>query len=230
MATAAADVEGIAAVGRANTAAAGRISGIAAAAGDEISAAVANLFGAYGQEYEAVILQARAFEEQFAQALAAASSAYQQAESAAVAALQGLFGAPAAPARAPSLTIIPPFPANEVSIIMGGTGVPIPTPHLLQKANELYIRTTSVLPPIGLVTPEELYPLTGVKSLVLDKSVAQGLTILDAAIRAQVNPPNPSDSKSVTVFGVSQSAVIASLEMQKLMSEGSPFTTNSTSY
>lgn len=225
MATAAADVEGIgAAIGGANAAAAGRISGIAAAAGDEISAAIANLFGGYGQQFDAVIRQAQALQEEFAQALAAAGSAYQNTENAAVAALQGLFGAPAALAQAPSATVIPPFPANEVSIIMGGTGVPIPTPNLLFKANELYIRTTSVLPPIGLVTPEELYPLTGVKSMILDRSVAQGLTILDQAIRAQINPPNPSDSKSVTVFGVSQSAVIASLEMQKLMAEGAPFT------
>ncbi|SON59506.1 PE family protein PE3 [Mycobacterium simulans] len=219
MAAAAADVEGIgSAISAANQAAVGRISGLAAAAGDEVSAALANLFGAYGQEYAAVMRQAAAFQAEFTQALAAAGIAYQNAEVTAVAALQGVLGAPAAPAPAPAAAVLPPFPANELSLIMGGTGVPIPSANLISKANELYIRSMSVLPPIGLVTPEELYPLTGVKSLVLDASVNQGVAILDAAIREQI----VNNGQTVTVFGVSQSAVIASLEMQKLMSEPVP--------
>ncbi|WP_082274565.1 PE domain-containing protein [Mycobacterium innocens] len=52
MATAAADLEHIgAAVGSASAAAAGPTSSLAAAAADEVSAAIANLFGAYGREY-----------------------------------------------------------------------------------------------------------------------------------------------------------------------------------
>ncbi|SOJ52765.1 PE family protein PE3 [Mycobacterium simulans] len=221
MAAAAAEVEEIGlAISAANDAAAGQISGLAVAAGDEVSAAIANLFGAYGQECQAVMRQAAAFQAEFTRAVAAAGIAYQHVEDAAAVALQGVLGAPAAPAQAPGAATIPPFPANELSLIMGGTGVPIPSANLIAKANELYIRSMSVLPPIGLVTPEELYPITGVKSLVFDASVNQGLAILDAAIREQINPPV---SKTVTVFGISQSAVIASLEMQKLMSEGSPY-------
>ena len=62
--------------------AAGQTTGLLAAAEDEVSAAIANLFGAYGQEYQAVLSQAATFHNSFTQALAAAASAYAQAEAA----------------------------------------------------------------------------------------------------------------------------------------------------
>ncbi len=97
---------------------------------------------------------------------------------------------------------------------MGPTGVPIPDESYVQAANNLFVRSSDILRP--LYTPEELYPLTGVKSLTLNASVEEGLTILDNAIMAQLSIPG----NSVTVFGYSQSAIIASLEMQKLAALG----------
>ncbi|ORB50385.1 hypothetical protein BST40_11710 [Mycobacterium persicum] len=61
---------------------AGPITHVLPAAGDEVSAAVAQLVGAYGQEYQAVVAQAAAFHNQFVQALAGASSVYAQADAA----------------------------------------------------------------------------------------------------------------------------------------------------
>src|SRR3974377_1217780 len=90
MATAAADVAEIcSAIGAANSAAAGPTTSVAAAAADEVSAATAALFGAYGQEYQAIIKQATAFHEAFAAALASAGRAYSVAEAANASAISG---------------------------------------------------------------------------------------------------------------------------------------------
>ena len=57
--TAAANVAEIrSAIGAAKAAAAGPTTGVAAAAADEVSAATAKLFGAYAQEYHAVLTRA----------------------------------------------------------------------------------------------------------------------------------------------------------------------------
>ena len=66
-------------------------------------------------------------------------------------------------------------------------------------------------------TPEGLYPFTGVKDLTLDISLARGVTQLDNAINATIQP---GTNQSIAVFGVSQSAILASLEMPKLLAEG----------
>src|SRR5271156_7021150 len=84
MATAAADAAQInSAISAAKAAAAGPTTGLVAAAQDEVSAMTATLFGAYGQEYQAILQQASAFHEQFVAALAAAGNAYAGAEAAA---------------------------------------------------------------------------------------------------------------------------------------------------
>lgn len=64
----------------ANLAALAPTSTLAAAASDEVSAAIASLFSSYGQEYQALSAQAAAFQEQFVQALSNASRAYAAAE------------------------------------------------------------------------------------------------------------------------------------------------------
>ncbi|OWG25597.1 hypothetical protein B9D06_13275 [Mycobacterium tuberculosis] len=66
LATAAAHVDEIASTLRAaNAAAAGPTCNLLAAAGDEVSAATAALFSAYGREYQAVVKQAAAFHSEF---------------------------------------------------------------------------------------------------------------------------------------------------------------------
>src|ERR1700753_636069 len=83
IATAATDVEEIrSAIGAAKGAAVGPTTGLVAAAQDEVSAAVAALFGGYGKEYHSLLRQAAAFHGEFAATLAAAGNAYTAAETA----------------------------------------------------------------------------------------------------------------------------------------------------
>jgi hypothetical protein len=217
------------AITAAKTAAAGPTTGVAPAAADEVSAATAKLFGGYARHYQAVLAQAAAFHEEFAATLAAAGNAYTAAEAAntgAISAALGqltspiqslLGGAPAAPAaRIPTPMVAQPtLQGTTIGLVMGGSGIPIPPPYFVNAALTYLNQKFSVLPSNAqaLFTPEGLYPLTGVKSLTLDQSVSQGVQILDSAIKQQL-AADPSGS--VAVGGVSQSAIIASLEMDNL--------------
>ncbi|WP_158086792.1 outer membrane porin GjpA [Mycobacterium alsense] len=79
---------------------AGPTTGIAAAAHDEVSVAIASLFGGVGQEFQALGAQARAFHAQFVEVLNASAGAYVSAE---VANAQQTLGAVAAPAQVTEL-------------------------------------------------------------------------------------------------------------------------------
>ena len=181
-----------------------------------------------------MLKQASTFHEDFAAALAGAGNAYTQAEAANASAISGalrtltspiqslLGGGGATPALlgggggSPAPMVVqPPLQGTTVGLVMGGSGQPIPPPSSVTAALNYFNQNFSVLPSNAhaLVTPEGLYPLTGVKSLTLDVSVAQGVQILDSAIKNTL-AANPSGS--VAVFGISQSAVIASLEMENL--------------
>ncbi|QUR67716.1 PecA family PE domain-processing aspartic protease [Mycobacterium spongiae] len=86
-----ADLESIgSALSAANAAAAVPTTGLAAAAADEVSAAVATLFGGMGQEYQAISAQLSTFHQQFAQALSAGAGSYAAAEALSVAPLQAV--------------------------------------------------------------------------------------------------------------------------------------------
>jgi hypothetical protein len=61
---------------------------------------------------------------------------------------------------------------------------------------------------------EGLYPVTGVNSLTIDTSVAQGVATLNNAIMQQI-----ADGNHVDVFGYSQSSAISSMEMSQLAAE-----------
>jgi len=63
-----------------------------------------------------------------------------------------------------------------------------------------------------IATPEGLYPLTGINNLTFDVSAAQGVTILDGAIRSAIS----SGATQINVFGYSQSANIVSQEIMAL--------------
>ncbi|EUA93060.1 PE family protein [Mycobacterium ulcerans str. Harvey] len=66
MAVAAGELNDIGAlVGSANTAAAASTTDLMAAAGDEVSLAIARVFGAYGRDYQAFGVQAAEFHERF---------------------------------------------------------------------------------------------------------------------------------------------------------------------
>ena len=73
LASTAADVGKIgSAIIDANASAAGPTAGLVAAAEDEVSEAIAKLFGGYGQQYQAVLAKAATFHDDFTRALAAA--------------------------------------------------------------------------------------------------------------------------------------------------------------
>lgn len=87
--SAATDIAGVGStLGAANAAAATPTTGIAAAAADEVSTALAGLYGVYAQEYQALSAQAAAFHARFVQALAAAAGWYTNAEAAAASQLE----------------------------------------------------------------------------------------------------------------------------------------------
>jgi hypothetical protein len=106
---------------------------------------------------------------------------------------------------------------EDVALIIGGSGNPIPGADYVNTNNDLYIQP--LFPgyhPQALYTPEGNYALyTGVKSLTLDDSEAQGVTILKNAIEKQVDAGN-----HVAVLGDSQSSTISSMTMSELAADG----------
>jgi hypothetical protein len=104
-------------------------------------------------------------------------------------------------AAAPSLAATQP-------VVLGPSGVPIPSNNYVTNVINFYVEPNSpdgTLAPQVVFTPEGLYPITGVKSLPLNTSVDQGLTILSDALASL------PDGTTTTVFGYSQSAIIGSL-------------------
>ncbi|MBX9642375.1 MAG: PPE family protein, partial [Mycobacteriaceae bacterium] len=105
-----------------------------------------------------------------------------------------------------------------VAEVMGYSGISMPSQLYLDLANTLYIqRTVPDATLQSLFTPEQLYPITGVRNLTFDPSVIAGVKILHAAINQQLATGN-----NVHVFGFSQSATVASLEMSRLAAHGAP--------
>lgn len=117
------------------------------------------------------------------------------------------------------------FGVVDESAIMGGTDNPLPDPDYITAVNGLYIDPAggpiftgqTVYPgynPNGLYTPEQFWPVTGLTDMTFGKSVAAGVTNLDTAIRSTYAGDN------LVVFGYSQSATIATIEMRNLMASG----------
>ncbi|GAB3022422.1 PE family protein [Mycobacterium bourgelatii] len=77
---------------QASAAASAGTTAVLAAGADEVSAAVAALFSAQGQTYQALSARAAAFHEQFVQLMKVAAGSYASAETAAAAPLQVRLG------------------------------------------------------------------------------------------------------------------------------------------
>src|ERR1700685_4483943 len=69
-------------IGEANAAAVAPTTGVVAAAGDEVSAAIASLFSSHARDFQALSAQAAAVHAQFVQALAGAGNSYAATEAA----------------------------------------------------------------------------------------------------------------------------------------------------
>jgi hypothetical protein len=187
----------------ANAAAAASTTELLPAAEDEISAVIAGLFGSYAQDFHALAAQAAGFHDRFAQAVNASAGSYVAAEGANAGALvqtaqQDLLGVVKAPAEA----------LLGRPLIGTGSG-------MAAAAQQVVIDAAGGI-------PENAYPFGGVKQLTFTQSVSEGLQILDPAIQQQLAQGN-----TVNVFGYSQGAVVASLEMAKLQAEGVPGGPNS---
>jgi hypothetical protein len=113
----------------------------------------------------------------------------------------------------------PPAFAEDTALIMDGTGGPNPAPSYVGAVQNLYLTPSGygAYTPMPLTTPEQSYPLTGVNSLPIDTSIAQGVTILDGAIRQQTDAGN-----HVVVFGYSQSSLVATQEAANLAASPNP--------
>ena len=129
--------------------------------------------------------------------------------------------------------------ADTIGLVIGGSGDPLPGPDYVGAANELYIDNplhpnfpgTTYPDPYanGLYTPEGWYPIEGVHSLYINypndpdgfssqsSSVGQGVTILENAINSNFGAGDAS-----TVFGYSQSSIIASQVMELLNPTDTP--------
>ncbi|MCV7089986.1 PE family protein [Mycobacterium interjectum] len=81
--SAASDLAGIGtSISAANAAAAAPITGVVAAAEDEVSAAIASLFSRHGQQFQALSARAAAIHGRLVQALTSAGNSYAAAEAA----------------------------------------------------------------------------------------------------------------------------------------------------
>jgi len=200
LASTTADVERIgAAISAAGAHAAGPTTGVVAAAEDEVSAAIARLFGAYAEQNQALLAQAATFHIRFARALAAAGNSYARAEAA---------GAVSFASTLPSLPV--------TALIMGGAHNPGPVQYYLDEVNTAYIQPLiSGANPLGVFTPEQFWPITPDlgNTLTFGQSVAQGVTQLNSAINNQIYHLG----NNALVLGYSESSTIATNEINALL-------------
>ena len=104
--------------------------------------------------------------------------------------------------------------ANE-GWIMSGTGVPTPDQDYINDVESLYLTPFSSYSFQGLTTPEQFCPIVcvaGEPSLTFGESVNQGVTDLNNVI-----VPALQGGNNVAVLGYSQSATVATVEMNDLL-------------
>jgi hypothetical protein len=101
---------------------------------------------------------------------------------------------------------------TDIALIMGGTGNPQPSPSYVNAVYQTYIAPYYPgYTPVGLYTPEQFWPVTGLTSETFGQSVRQGVALLNNAIMTKI-----AAGDHVIVFGYSQSATIATIEMRHL--------------
>jgi len=168
----------------ANAAAATQTMGVLAAAEDQVSAAVAAMFSAHGQGYQALSAQAAAFHGQFVATLASSLSAYHTTEAASVNALRSAV-TDAQQRNSPSVTnpvTQIPSTANPTTLVVSGTGYTTLPPAMVAKIGRVYFPGTPS--PYLLSTPEQFWPFTPqLGSLTLNQSAALGIRSTSGAHR-----------------------------------------------
>ncbi|QLL07788.1 PE-PPE domain-containing protein [Mycobacterium vicinigordonae] len=208
------------------------VVGQAVAFHDEFNRALAAASGAYAEAEVAnaavlsgALASASPIEALFAPVLAPLQPLLAPIQSV-LAPLQSLLGGPAAtasggtPVTMPVGTSVPTV--YDVALIMSGSGTPIPSLAYMASVRPwIQFHVTNPLS-IPLNTPEGLYPLTHIKDLPLNQSVATGVTALHNALFSPTGLITAG--QKVSVLGYSQSAVLSSIELRNLIAAGSPHT------
>ncbi|OBI88596.1 PE-PPE domain-containing protein [Mycobacterium asiaticum] len=102
----------------------------------------------------------------------------------------------------------------KTALLMGGTGInPLPWSGFTPIAESFVTPNHPSYAAKFLVTPSKMFPITGPTSLTFDASVAAGMQRLNDAIMNL-----HAAGTDTVVFGVSQSATVATLEMRYLQS------------
>jgi len=221
-------------INEAHAAAAALTTGLIPAARDEVSAAIAGLFGTYAHDYQALAAEFAELHDRFAQAVTASAGSYLAAEGANVTALLqtaqqnlgslltgGGTGSPVAAIAAGGSSAVTSLATSvETTVVLGYTGASYPPTSFVNAVNSLFIQPnlTSASLYTKLYTPEQAYPFTGSRSMTADASVAAGVTQLYNWITSQA----PSVANPIGVFGYSQGATIVSQVMPLLQAAGVP--------
>jgi triacylglycerol lipase len=173
-------------ISSANAAAATRTTGVLAAAGDEVSAAIAALFSRHAQQFQAASAQAAAFHAEFVQALNGAGSAYVAAEAANVSPLaafeQAVLGVQQEIQQIPS-TLAAGF-SQELNSLFS------------EPSSPLLALFTGNIPGLSLFlsnSPPKLLPL------LLGESVQH--TTYDGMSVVQITPAHPTGNYVVAIHG-----------------------------
>ncbi|OBK44357.1 lipase [Mycobacterium sp. 1081908.1] len=187
MSAAATDVASIGSlVATADQGIAGATTGVLAAAEDEVSAAIAAVFSAHGQGYQALSSQAAAYHKWFVQALSGASGAYAAAEAANVSPLatleQALLGAQQEIQQLP--TTLPAGFTQEFNVLFADPNSPLLA--LLTGDNPL----TGV---IGTNNPPPLLP--ALLGETVQHTTYNGMPVV------QITPAHPNGDYVVAIHG-----------------------------
>jgi hypothetical protein len=112
---------------------------------------------------------------------------------------------------------------DGAAFVLGGSGIPIPSQGYVDAADTLYLEPHGFTGAAqALFTPEGFYPVTGVKSLTVNASEAQGEQIIEHTVQSQIAGGHVDAANPVVFFGYSQSSAISSLVMPQLADEGVP--------
>ena len=190
----------------AHTAAATLTTGVLASAEDEVSAAIAAVFSAHGQGFQALSAQAAVFHNQFVQALKSSAGSYASTEAQALSSLlTGIFAAPAitpVPAMLnPTFTGAPSLltrleEAVVLPLIKDFMNLPIVDHQFVMPNSPLLALVDSNIPPISLLvgnSPPKLLPL------LLGETVTH--TTYDGMPVVQISPAHPDGNYVVAIHG-----------------------------
>jgi triacylglycerol lipase len=203
MTTAATDLATIGSdLNAAHTAAATQTTAVLVAAEDEVSAAIAAVFSAHGQGFQALSTQAAAFHNQFVQALNTSAGTYASSEAQAVNTLTNIFAAPAitpvpatgnptftgAPSLASRIETAALYPVKDLLTV---TGIYNQWGNPNSPFNQLLV--SGLLSPILSNSPPKLL------TLALGETVQH--TTFDGMPVVQITPAHPDGNCVIAIHG-----------------------------